>query len=110
MQDLNTDSVLPLEDGSFDGACLCVSVQYLQRPVEVFREVARMLRPAAPFVVSFSNRCFPTKAVAIWQRFSGPDQQRLVEAYMRAAGFNNIAGHESTPWPGDPIWIVVGSV
>ena len=67
VQDLNIEPALPLGDGEFDGACLCVSVQYLQRPVDVFREVGRVLRPGAPFVVSFSNRCFPTKAVAIWQ-------------------------------------------
>src|ERR1019366_6032825 len=89
VQDLNVEPALPLDDGAFDGACLCVSVQYLQRPVEVFREVVRVLRPGAKFVVSFSNRCFPTKAVAIWQSFSGPDQQRLVAAYMRAAGFGD---------------------
>jgi hypothetical protein len=108
VQDLNTEPALPLSDGAFDGVCLCVSVQYLQRPVEVFREVARVLRPGAPFVVSFSNRCFPTKAVAIWQAFSGPDQQRLVRAYMRAAGFANIAEQASTPPRGDPLWVVVG--
>ena len=72
--------VLALDDDHFDGACLCVSIQYLQRPVEVFREVRRVLRPGAPFVVSFSNRCFPTKAVAIWQSLAGPDQQRLIDA------------------------------
>jgi SAM-dependent methyltransferase len=75
VQDLNIDPALPFGDGVFDGVCLCVSVQYLQRPVEVFREVGRVLRPDAPFVVSFSNRCFPTKAVAIWQSLSGPGQQ-----------------------------------
>jgi SAM-dependent methyltransferase len=110
VQDLNMEPVLPLGDGEFDGACLCVSVQYLQRPVDVFRDVARVLRPGAPFVVSFSNRCFPTKAVAIWQTFSGPDQQRLIEAYMRAAGFTAIADHASTPRSGDPLWAVIGSV
>ena len=110
VQDLNIEPALPAGDGEFDGACLCVSVQYLQRPVEVFREVARVLRPGAPFVVSFSNRCFPTKAVAIWQAFSGPDQQRLVGAYMRAAGFTRVANQASTPLAGDPLWIVIGSV
>jgi hypothetical protein len=59
-------------------------------------------------VVSFSNRCFPTKAVAIWQSFSGPDQQHLVGAYMRAAGFTNITDQASTPRHGDPLWIVTG--
>jgi len=110
VQDLNLEPTLPLDDGAFDSACLCVSVQYLQRPVEVFREVARVLRRGAPFVVAFSNRCFPTKAVAIWQALSGPDQQRLVGNYMQAAGFNKIADHASTPMQGDPLWVVVGNV
>jgi SAM-dependent methyltransferase len=110
LQDLNIDPVLPLESDSFDAATLCVSVQYLQRPVEVFREVARVLRPGAPFVVSFSNRCFPTKAVAIWQALSGPAQQRLVDAYMRAAGFSGTAEQAIVPSYGDPIWVVIGTV
>lgn len=110
VQDLNARPALTLGDGTFDGVCLCVSVQYLQRPVEVFREVARVLRPGAPFVVSFSNRCFPTKAVAIWQAVSGPDKQRLVGAYMRAAGFSGVTEQASTPPNGDPLWVVVGIV
>jgi ubiquinone/menaquinone biosynthesis C-methylase UbiE len=110
VQDLNIEHTLPLGDGGFDGACLCVSVQYLQRPVDVFREVVRVLRRGAPLVVSFSNRCFPTKAVAIWQSLSGPDQQRLVGAYMQAAGFTNVTGRASTPRQGDPLWVVIGIV
>jgi SAM-dependent methyltransferase len=109
VQDLNVEPVLPLDDGSFDGACLCVSVQYLQRPVEVFREVRRVLRPGAPFVVSFANRCFPTKAVAIWQAFAGPDQVRLVGAYMQAAGFAGVGDQAWTPVGGDPLSVVTGS-
>jgi SAM-dependent methyltransferase len=109
VQDLNIDPVLPLADGMFDSACLCVSVQYLQRPVDVFREVRRALGPGAPFVVSFSNRCFPTKAVAIWQSLAGPDQQRLVGAYMRAAGFTDVSEHAVMPLQGDPLWIVTGN-
>ena len=64
-QNLNRDSRLPLADGSLDAAMICVSVQYLQQPVAVLREVARVLRPGSPLVISFSNRCFWTKAVAI---------------------------------------------
>jgi SAM-dependent methyltransferase len=108
VQDLNVEPILPLDHGVSDGACLCVSVQYLQRPVEVFREVHRVLRSGAPFIVSFSNRCFPTKAVAIWQSLSGSDQQRLVAAYIGAAGFTNVVGQASTPLQGDPLWIVTG--
>jgi SAM-dependent methyltransferase len=109
VQDLNIEPVLPFGNGEFDAACLCVSVQYLQRPVEVFREVRRVSRPGAPFVVSFSNRCFPTKAVAVWRALSGPDQQRLVDAYMRAAGFKHVTEHAATPPGGDPLWVVIGN-
>ena len=108
VQDLNANPTLPLDPATVDAATLCVSVQYLQRPVDVFRGVAQALRPSAPFIVSFSNRCFPTKAVAIWQALSGPDQQRLVAAYMQAAGFIDITGRAHTPRRSDPLWAVIG--
>ena len=108
LQDLNIDPTLPLDDASFDAVCLCVSVQYLQRPAEVFQEVARILRPGGPFIVAFSNRCFPTKAVAIWLALAGPDQQDLVAAYMKTAGFAPITGTAWTPGHSDPVWFVIG--
>ena len=46
VQNLNRDTRLPLADNSVDAAMVCVSVQYLQRPVAVLRDVARVLRPA----------------------------------------------------------------
>ena len=108
VRDLNAEPALPWADGSFDGACLCVSVQYLQRPVTVFSEVRRVLRPGAPFVVTFSNRCFPTKAVAIWQALEGHEQQDLVALYMQRAGFAAIDVSEVIPEEGDPLWAVIG--
>src|SRR4029434_8184894 len=66
VHDVNHDERLPFGDAEFDGAVCAVSIQYLTDPLAVFREVRRALRPGAPFVVSFSNRCFPTKAVAVW--------------------------------------------
>ncbi len=108
VQDLNADPILPLPDRSFDAACICVSVQYLQRPVEVFAELARVLRPGAPLVVTFSNRCFPTKAVAIWRALDGAGQQRLMALAMRDAGFAATEQRASVPRRGDPIWAVIG--
>lgn len=90
VQDLNRDPALPLDDAAFDAVLCCVSVQYLQRPVEVFAEVRRVLRPGAPFVVSFSNRCFPTKAVAIWRSLDPPRQAGLVGTYAERAGFAGV--------------------
>jgi SAM-dependent methyltransferase len=65
VQDLNRNPRLLLGDSSIDAALMCVSIQYLQQPVAVLHEVARILKPGQPLVISFSNRCFPTKAVAI---------------------------------------------
>lgn len=108
VRDLNAEPVLPLEDGAFDAACLCVAVQYLQRPVTVFAEVLRVLQPGAPFIVTFSNRCFPTKAVAIWQALQSDEQQELVALYMQRAGFEDIDVSEVIPDEGDPLWAVIG--
>src|SRR5260370_24447222 len=58
IQDLNRGTVLPLADRSIDAVMICVSIQYLQKPVAALREVARVLRPGAPVAISFSNRCF----------------------------------------------------
>ena len=82
VQDLNRSPTLPLEDDSCDAALCCVGVQYLQHPVEVFAEVARVLRPGSPLIVSFSNRCFPTKAVAVWRALDGQGHASLVHLYL----------------------------
>ena len=66
VHDVNREPRLPFDDRVFDGAVMTVSVQYLIHPIETFAEVGRVLKPAAPFIVTFSNRMFPTKAVAIW--------------------------------------------
>ena len=87
VQDLNKDSKLPLADSSFDAAMICVSIQYLQQPVAVLREVRRVLRPGSPLIVSFSNRCFWTKAVAVWRALDDRGHAALVERYLDHAGF-----------------------
>lgn len=90
VQDLNRDAALPFEDASFDAALCCVGAQYLQRPVAVFAEVRRALTPQAPFVVSFSNRCFPTKAVAIWRSLDTSGHAALIRLYLERAGFGEL--------------------
>ena len=90
VQDLNREPELPLDGASLDAVLCCVSVQYLKRPLEVFAEVRRVLRPGAPFAVSFSNRCFPTKAVAIWRALDTAGHAALVRLYLEQAGFAEV--------------------
>jgi hypothetical protein len=111
VQNLNRDTTLPLADASVDAAIICVSVQYLQQPVAVLRDVVRVLRPGSPLVISFSNRCFWTKAVAIWRALDDDGHAQLVERYLRHAGFEQIETHRLAEWVedvSDPMTAVVG--
>ena len=111
IQNLNRETTLPLDGRSLDAAMICVSIQYLQQPVAVLRDVARVLRPDAPLVVGFSNRCFWTKAVAIWRALDDEGHARLVGRYLRHAGFERIETHRLAEWVedvSDPMTAVVG--
>ena len=109
IQDLNKDPHLPLADESIDAAMICVGLQYLTRPVAVLAEVARILRPGAPVVISFSNRCFPTKAVAIWLDLDGGGHSELIALYLREAGFKEVSARRlADGWIGDPMTAIIG--
>jgi SAM-dependent methyltransferase len=109
IHDLNRDPVLPFDDASFDAVVCCVSVDYLIRPVEVFQEVARVLRPGGAFVVTFSNRCFPTKAIRAWLLTDDAGRVVIVRSYFdRAGGYAPPTVELRTPLDsrGDPLWAV----
>lgn len=111
VQDFNREPSLPLADRSVDAAMLCVSVQYLEQPVALLREVSRVLRPGGSVVISFSNRCFWTKAVAVWRALDDDGHARLVERYLRIAGFVDIAVNRLAEWiedVQDPMIAVLG--
>ena len=109
VQDLNRDPVLPWADSTFDAAIVTVSVQYLTAPPLVFAEVGRVLKPGAPFAVAYSNRCFPTKAVAAWLSLDSLAQAALIALYFRLAGtFTPPQAFDISPGPGsDPMFVVV---
>ena len=109
VRDLNEDPALPYTDGTFDACLIAVSVQYLTRPVEVMAEIARVLRPGGILAVSFSNRMFPTKAVALWRALGDEGHGALVAEYIaRAGGFADPERLDLSPAPGltDPIYVV----
>ncbi len=108
VHDLNASPTLPFADNHFDDVVCAVSVDYLTRPIEVFAEVRRVLRPGGRFVCTFSNRCFPTKAIRGWLMAS--DQQRgdLVARYFAlATGFDTaVIENRTGPNSGDPLYAV----
>ena len=110
VQDLNQAPRLPFADAAFDGAGMCVSVDYLTRPIEVFRECGRVLRPGAPLVITFSNRCFPTKVIAAWRILDDHGHQELVVRYFAEAGnWSDIEILDRSPGrDGDPLYAVIG--
>ena len=122
VQDLNMDSRLQFDSNSFDAAICTVSVEYLIHPLAVFGEVSRVLRNDGYFIVTFSNRWFPTKAIKIWKELHEFERMGLVlEYFMRSGGFRNLQTysirglprpHDDKYYPdlrySDPIYAVWG--
>ena len=109
LQDLNAEPRLPFEDAAFDDVVCCVSVDYLVRPLDVFADVARVLRPGGRLVITFSNRCFPTKAIRGWLATDDAGHVAIVRRYFELTeGFGPPASDLRTPLtaPGDPLWAV----
>ncbi len=109
VHNLNTDPQLPLRTASFDGVVVTVSIQYMIRPIEVFAEVNRILKPGCPFLVLYSNRMFPTKAIRLWQMLRDQGRAELITAYFQQAGGYEAAVCEDwSPNPGgsDPLFAV----
>jgi SAM-dependent methyltransferase len=111
VHDLNADPNLPFESDTFDAVVVTVSIQYMTRPVDVFRDVNRILKPGGLFAVIYSNRMFPTKAVAIWRMLNDREHADLIATYFRHAGnFVDLQAQSHTP-PAvaytDPIYVVM---
>jgi SAM-dependent methyltransferase len=109
VHNLNADSQLPFPDAYLDGVVVTVSIQYLIKPVEVFAEVNRVLKIGCPFLVLYSNRMFPTKAVRVWQMLRDKGRAELVQAYFhQAGGYAEAVFEDWSPNPGtsDPLFAV----
>eukprot|EP01026_Neomeris_dumetosa_P064925 TRINITY_DN6212_c1_g1_i1.p1 TRINITY_DN6212_c1_g1~~TRINITY_DN6212_c1_g1_i1.p1 ORF type:complete len:300 (-),score=36.48 TRINITY_DN6212_c1_g1_i1:221-1120(-) len=114
VHDLNLDPVLPYEDNMFDFITNAVSVDYLTKPIEVFKEIHRVLKPGGTAIMSFSNRCFPTKAISIWTSTGDLEHIWIVGAYFHFSikgGYTDPVAKDISPSPGlfgagDPMYVV----
>lgn len=52
MQDLNQNPIFPYPDSTYDVVTCVVSVDYLTRPLEIFSEIGRVLRPGGVAIIS----------------------------------------------------------
>ena len=108
VHDMNRTPRLPFDTAEFSGAAICVSIQYLTQPVAVLRDLGRVLASGGPLIITFSNRCFPTKAVAAWLMRDDIGHAELVAQYLAAAGnWTNIEHVDRSPLTGDPLHAVV---
>lgn len=122
VHDLNKNHTMPFDSDSFDTVLCSLSVEYLIRPVDVFAEVARILKPGGRFVVSFSNRWFPPKAIRLWAELHDFEKMGLVLDYFMKTGlFENLETFSSRGYPrpyddkyfpslrlSDPVYAVAG--
>jgi SAM-dependent methyltransferase len=90
VHDLNADPRLPFADGSFDLVLCAASVEYLTRPRTVFAEARRVLKPGGRFVVTFSDRWFPPKAIRVWAELHPYERLGMVLWLLREAGFADL--------------------
>ncbi len=108
VQDLNQNPELPFAPASFDAIVNAVSIQYLTRPVDVFRSCARVLRPGGLYAVALSHRCFPTKAIRAWHVLPARERLEVVKEYFRSAGgYEEAVLLDRSPAAADPLWIVM---
>jgi SAM-dependent methyltransferase len=104
VHDLNQDPLLPYDDETFDGIACTASIEYLVSPGQVFRELARVLKPGAPLVIAFSNRWFPPKAIRIWGATHEFERMGLVlEYFIDSGAFANLYSYSlrGLPRPAD---------
>ncbi len=100
LHDLNADPHLPFPDRQFDAAVCTVSIEYLTDPVRVVKDLGRVLKPGAPFIVTFSDRWFPTKVVGIWNDLHPFERMALVlEYFHRAGSFTDLATESVSGYP-----------
>mmetsp|Transcript_33083 Transcript_33083/g.54634 ORF Transcript_33083/g.54634 Transcript_33083/m.54634 type:complete len:297 (-) Transcript_33083:111-1001(-) len=115
VRDLNDSPKLPYDDASFSVVLCQLSIDYLTRPLEVLKEVGRVLQPGGRVYVLFSNRLFIQKAVALWTGADDIDHAYTVGGYLHFSdgGFEDIAAEDLSTRKGkrivgDPLYVVSG--
>ncbi len=76
---------LPFDDGSFDAVLVTLEVGRLRHPLEVFRDVARVLRPQGLVAVSFEPTGHDAAYTRLWALADDREHLMLAEAFIELA-------------------------
>ena len=87
VRNFNENPTIDAPDQTFDMVSMCVSIQYMQRAEELFKEIFRVLKPGGVVIISYSNRMFYEKALSVWRDGTGYSRTQLVKSY-----FQNVSG------------------
>mmetsp|Transcript_21153 Transcript_21153/g.43001 ORF Transcript_21153/g.43001 Transcript_21153/m.43001 type:complete len:374 (-) Transcript_21153:2775-3896(-) len=120
VQDLNEKPELTkYETESFDVVVCQVSIDYLTKPLQVLKDVGRILKPGGQVHIIFSNRLFLTKAVGLWTGGDDIDHAYYVGSYLHfcEGGFEGIKakdlstrkGGKDKRIVGDPVFVVTAT-
>mmetsp|Transcript_38414 Transcript_38414/g.61656 ORF Transcript_38414/g.61656 Transcript_38414/m.61656 type:complete len:215 (-) Transcript_38414:177-821(-) len=114
VQNLNTQTALGFEEGAFDCVLCQLSIDYLVNPTAVIKEALRTLSPGGELIITFSNRVFFTKAVALWTGKSDLEHLETVGNYIHFSGapaVKKIEAFDILPSAsrsgGDPLYAVI---
>jgi hypothetical protein len=122
VQDLNENKnvKLPYENDSFDVVMCQLSIDYLIHPLEVMKEVARVLKPGGKVAILISNRLFLTKAVGLWTGSDDIEHAYTVGSYLHycGGGFGDIKAEDLSTRKksgkermivGDPLYVITAT-
>lgn len=91
-QDLNENPDFSFESEEFDAVVCSLSIEYLIRPEEVFKNIYNALRPDGTLLIGISNRWFPTKVTNGWLTLHEYERMAYLRQLAEQAGFNGSWG------------------
>ena len=92
IHDLNQNPIIPFEDQQFDLVICSLSIEYLTQPKEIFKDIARILKPGAHLIITFSDRWLAQKVTRIWEMLYAFERMGLVTDFFKSTGrFENLS-------------------